>query len=220
MIGFYINLPAGAATTVLLIFFFKPMERDASTVPFLQKLKYLDIPGFLLFMPSVAMLLLAIQWGGTTYPWNSATIIGLLCGFVAMILIFIWWQWCQQEEASIPPRVFLNRSVMTASLVSFLLFGGMQLRSYYLPIWFQVTKAVSPTDSGVDFLPSALSTMLGTLVAGGLGEAYMSFVYTLLLANASRYATWLLQSVAICRCSFNEHRSWTFVDSYCRFRNW
>jgi hypothetical protein len=116
------------------------------------------------------MLLLAVQWGGIKYSWNSATVIGLLCGFVGMMAIFIAWQWQAQDEASIPPKILMNRNVAVASIVSFFMFGSLQLIVYFLPVWFQVIKGATPTQSGIDFLPSVLSTMLFTFVAGGLGK--------------------------------------------------
>src|ERR1700722_20350750 len=62
-IGFYINLPAGAATALLLVLFFHPGERETSKLLFTQKLEYLDLLGFLIFIPAAIMLLLAVQWG-------------------------------------------------------------------------------------------------------------------------------------------------------------
>ncbi|KAL9065886.1 MAG: hypothetical protein Q9161_007939 [Pseudevernia consocians] len=40
----------------------------------------LDLVGFSIFAPALIMLLLALQWGGTTFAWNSSQIIGLFCG--------------------------------------------------------------------------------------------------------------------------------------------
>jgi hypothetical protein len=48
LVGFYINLPFGAATAVLLFFFFHP-RRDDNSLRFRQKLLRLDLPGFLIF---------------------------------------------------------------------------------------------------------------------------------------------------------------------------
>jgi hypothetical protein len=127
-----------------------------------------------MFIPAVIMLLLAVQWGGHTFAWNSATIIGLLCGFVGMVVVFTVWQWRQQDEASIPPKIFLNRNIYTASFISFFMMGCLQTTAYYLPIWFQVIKGASPQQSGIDILPVVLSSGLFTFVAGGLGGSFFS----------------------------------------------
>jgi hypothetical protein len=146
------------------------VKRDASQLSLIEKLKRLDLPGFALFIPAVIMLLLAVQWGGTKYSWNSATVIGLLCGFVGMLAIFIAWQWHAQDDASVPPRILLNRNVAVACVVSFFMFGSLQLIVYFLPIWFQVIKGATPTQSGINFLAAVLATMLFTFIAGGLGK--------------------------------------------------
>jgi hypothetical protein len=169
-IGFFINLPAGGVTAFLLFLFFHPVKREASQLSIIEKMKRLDLPGFALFIPAIVMLLLAVQWGGFKYSWNSATIIGLLCGFVGMLGIFIAWQWHAQEDASIPPRIMMNRDVVIACVVSFFMFGSLQLIVYFLPIWFQVIKGATPTQSGINFLPAVLATMLFTFIAGGLGK--------------------------------------------------
>jgi uncharacterized membrane protein len=150
------------------------VKREASQLSILEKIQRLDLPGFALFIPAVIMLLLAVQWGGTKYSWNSATVIGLLCGFVAMIAIFITWQWHAQGEASIPPRILMNRNVAVACVVSFLMLGSLQIIMFFLPIWFQVVKGATPTQSGINFLATVLATMLLTFTAGGLGKLSLS----------------------------------------------
>ena len=153
--------------------FFHTVKREASQLTIFEKIQRLDLPGFALFIPPVVMLLLAVQWGGTKYSWHSATVIGLLCGFVGMMAIFIAWQWHAQDEASIPPRILMNRNVAVACIVSFFMFGSLQLMVYFLPIWFQVIKKATPTQSGIDFLATVLATMLLTFIAGGLGKLFL-----------------------------------------------
>lgn len=99
-----------------------------------QKMKHLDIIGILLFIPSVLMLLLAVQWGGHRYAWKSATIIGLFIGAGGMIIVFGAWEWRQQEEASIPPRIIRNKNLLFAALLSLVVVGSMNLVVYYMPI--------------------------------------------------------------------------------------
>ena len=134
----------------------------------MEKISHLDLPGLCLFMPSVIMLLIALQWGGHNYEWNSATIIGLLIGFAITMIMFCVWQWRQQEEASIPPRIIQQRSVWSAVLILFFGLGAVNLISYYLPMWFQVIKGDTPVQSGIRFLPTVLSNFVMSIVSGAL----------------------------------------------------
>ena len=137
----------------------------------MQKIKHLDLPGLALFVPGVVMLLLALQWGGNRNPWKSATTIGLIIGFVLMIALFAAWQWYQGDEASIPPRIMGQRSVYSAAAIVFFGLGSVQIIAYYLPIWFQVIKGVSPVQSGIRFLATVLGNLVGSILFGGLGES-------------------------------------------------
>ena len=120
------------------------------------------------------MLLLAVQWGGNRNPWKSATTIGLIVGFVVMTSIFAVWEWHQQDEASIPPRIMGQRSVYSAAAIVFFGLGSVQILGYYLPMWFQVIKGVSPVGSGIRFLPMVLGNFVGAILFGGLGMFFPS----------------------------------------------
>lgn len=39
---------------------------------------------------------------------------------------------------------------------------------YYLPLWYQATKGVSATKSGLNILPYMLSTVIGAALSGGI----------------------------------------------------
>ncbi len=138
-----------------------------------QKIKHLDLAGLGLFIPAVIMALLAVQWGGNTHPWRSATIIGLFVGFGGLICIFTAWQWYQQDEASIPSRIMGQRSVYSAAAVVFVGMGSVQLIAYYLPMWFQVIKDDTPLQSGIRFMFSVLGGLLGGVIPGGLGLSFL-----------------------------------------------
>ena len=107
------------------IFFFLNLTRDNNPqkLSFISRVLQLDLPGAAIFIPAVICLLLALQWGGTTHAWNSATIIGLFCGFGAMIIIFVGIQLWQDEKATLPPRFFKNKDLLLSMLFT-LMFGA------------------------------------------------------------------------------------------------
>jgi Na+/melibiose symporter-like transporter len=42
------------------------------------------------------------------------------------------------------------------------------MATYYLPLWYQATKGVSATKSGLDILPYMLSTVVAAGLSGGV----------------------------------------------------
>jgi len=100
---FYINIPVGVVTGTLLAFLKIPDSKqvDADLATCKQRVKRLDLPGFALFTPSIIMLLLALDWGGVSYHWNSSTIIGLFCGAGAAWIAFLLWERRQGEGVSV-----------------------------------------------------------------------------------------------------------------------
>jgi hypothetical protein len=170
--GFWINLPAGAVVAGILVFVRIPQRIAvrATKSTWQQVFIELDIIGFCLFTPTIVMLLLALQWGGTDYPWSSATVIGLFCGAAAMFPIFAAWEYRRGDTAMIPWSMIKQRIVWCSCVLMLFFFGGQLIISYYLAIYFQAVKGLSPTSSGVDFLPSVLSQMVLAIVSGVLGE--------------------------------------------------
>jgi MFS family permease len=167
---FYINLPCGLITAIYLVFFLPPFESEGQmlSLPLKSKLKELDLYGFLLFLPFLVCLLLALQWGGTTYAWGNARIIVLfiisgLCG-IAFIAVEIR----QGDRATIPPSIMARRSLWACTLFVFFLGGSFMVITFYIPIWFQAIKGTTAIQNGIDNLPSILASVVFSLVAGGL----------------------------------------------------
>ncbi|KAJ7197976.1 major facilitator superfamily domain-containing protein [Mycena pura] len=167
---FYINLPIGAVTLVVIIFLFKMPHRDVENRPasFMERVKLFDPLGTLFLIPAIVSLLLALQWGGSKYPWSSGRIIALLVVFGILIFIFIAIQFWKQDEATVPPRILKQRSIWSGAFYSFCLSAVFFILSFYLPIWFQAIHGVSAVHSGIDNLPLILSLVVGSLLAGGL----------------------------------------------------
>lgn len=137
-----------------------------------QIVSEMDLLGFTLFAPTVTMFLISIMWGGNRYPWNSATIIGLLVGSVATCSLFVAWQIRRDDKALIPPKMMRKRIVYSGCINSAFLMGSLVLLAYYLPLWFQIVKGVNATLSGVMTLPIVISQGVGAPIAGKLGLAH------------------------------------------------
>lgn len=169
--GFYINLPIGAATIIVLAIMRIPDAKvTVETKPSIKaQIHGLDLPGSAIFAPAIVMLLLALDWGGVSYPWNSAKIIGLFCGFAGTFCLFLCWESHRGETAMLPLSLFRNSIVSSAAMANMMSSGAYFSVAYYLPVWFQVVEDVSPVTSGIYSLPSVISQVVGSVSSGFLG---------------------------------------------------
>lgn len=162
---FYINLPIGAITIVSVIFLVN-IEQKEETRTVKERLKEIDFIGAAFLLPSVICLLLALQWGGNKYPWNSSKIIGLFVGFAVLIIIFAGIQFKQQDRGTIPPRIIRKRSVWAACSFGAFFGGAFFVMAFYIPIYFQSIKGSSAVHSGIQLLPLMISVVVSSIFWG------------------------------------------------------
>jgi hypothetical protein len=124
------------------------------------------LEGTACFLPAIVCLLLALQWGGSKYAWNSGRIIALLVLFVLLAAAFLAIQIWKQENATVPPRIFKNRNVWGAAWFTAMLGASFFIIVYYLPIWFQAIKGATATKSGIMNLPAILGLVVISMVSG------------------------------------------------------
>lgn len=161
------NLPIGGVAAVILVVFFKlPDHVKPAEATFREKMLQLDPIGIVLILGAVICYVLALQWGGSTLPWNSSEVIGLFVGFALLLIAFGFNEWWLGERAMLPPRLLKNRYIYQGMAYSFTIAGTYFLVLYYLPIYFQVIDNVSPIQSGVRNLPLILAITLSTIVSG------------------------------------------------------
>ena len=145
-----------------------PRQSDYSGEPLLSRLRELDLIGAAFLIPSIVCLLLVLQWGGSTYPWNSSRIIGLLVGFGCLLIIFVVTQIKQGDRATLPIHILSQRTVAASISYAVMFGGGFFVLLFYLPLYFQSIKDASATKSGIEILPLLLSAVLSSIVTGGL----------------------------------------------------
>ncbi|WP_018461645.1 MDR family MFS transporter [Thermus oshimai] len=170
---FYINMPVGA---VALWFILRYMPRLSP-----ERREPFDFLGAFLLVLWTVPLMLAFSFGGSTYPWGSPEILGLfLLAFLALGL----WIWAEQRM----PHPLFDLSVFALptfrlSSVAAFFYGPAFLGAVaFLPLYLQVVKGVSASQSGVTVLPLTLGVVLGSVGGGQV------------LARTGRYKPLLLGS--------------------------
>jgi hypothetical protein len=179
-----LDLPLGAVTIAALMFMFNPPRRAVEKKSIRERIERLDLLGVAIFVPAIFMSLLALQWGGITYAWNSGRIIGLFIGGGVVLVLFAIYQWRKGDMAMIPPSILTNRTVLLASISAMWGMGAQSLLGLWMPEWFQIIKGVSPVQSGVNLLPAIVAQTISTIFAGGLTSLLGYFNPFLLIGSA------------------------------------
>jgi MFS family permease len=169
---FYINLPIGGLSGLIILLFFRaPAHAKPAVASLKEKLLQMDMVGAALVTGAAISFILAMQYGGQTQPWNSSVVIGLIVGFAAIAAAFAAWEFVQGDRAMVTPRLVRDRNVWVSSAAAFFLAGSYFVVIYYLPIYFQSVDDASPTDSGVRNLAIILAVTIATIASGGLISA-------------------------------------------------
>ncbi|KAJ2897404.1 hypothetical protein MKZ38_004705 [Zalerion maritima] len=185
---FYFTLIAGIfpLTFMLIITIPEPRTKTFLRLTPQSIIKTLDLTGFLLFLPPCLLLLLALFYGSNSvYAWDSPTIICMLVFSLVTAIIFLFWERKQGVRGILPFQVWQVRQVAFACTTSFMSMGPLFMLSYYLPVWFQSVKGLSPQDSGVRMLPLAGAQMITSIVSGNLIQRVGYYTPLAILGSAT-----------------------------------
>lgn len=128
---FWINLPIGGVVILILIFILKRTEPAQKGLSVSEQLKQLDLLGEFFLLPCIVCLLLALQWGGSTYPFSDGRIIALFVLFGILLVTFVAVQMWRPDTATLPKRLITDRS-MLAGLWFVLCVGAAMMLIVYV----------------------------------------------------------------------------------------
>lgn len=170
---FYINLPFGAVS-LIAVFFWLPRHPPLQNVhhegkTLWQKWLSLDWVGTVVSLGMTVSLLLALQWGGLQYDWNSGTIIGLFVTSGVLFILLILWERHLGDRAMMPMAILVRRTQLSAGTVSFMVMLLSIVTTYYLPFLYQ-SKGRSAEQSGIDIIPLMMAMVVGSGVGGWLNS--------------------------------------------------
>ncbi|WP_067068635.1 MDR family MFS transporter [Carbonactinospora thermoautotrophica] len=156
---FYINLPIGAVallvtSTVLRV---RLPRREHS----------IDYLGAALLVAGVSLILLYTSWSGPEKGWGAASGLELLGAGIVLLALFVGWE-ARAKEPILPLRLFRNSVFTTTSATGFVVGLAMFGALIFIPMYLQVVKGATPTDSGLLMLPMVLGILTTSIASGQL----------------------------------------------------
>lgn len=116
--NWWINLPCCALAFIMLIWLLN-VDAGASRLSFRSGLKRLDWLGIATILGVTLLLLLGLNFGGETFPWNSPTVLCLIVFGVITIPLFVLSEVKYARFPIMPMRLFKHPSNMASLLVCF-----------------------------------------------------------------------------------------------------
>ncbi|KEF56729.1 uncharacterized protein A1O9_06919 [Exophiala aquamarina CBS 119918] len=136
--------------------------------------KSLDWFGMFLFIAGLSVLLIGLNWGGTSYPWDSAHVLAtVLVGFATLAAFCIWEGFTTAETIYIPMKLFRNipydALVVCAAIGAMIYYSSIVMWPTLIQaIWYQNdTRMVGYYSC---FVGGGLIT---GQILGGLGHKYI-----------------------------------------------
>jgi EmrB/QacA subfamily drug resistance transporter len=156
---FYINLPIGiVALAVIAVAFHDRPERTRRSIDYL---------GAALLAGGLSSVVLFTSLGGTTYAWASVPTITFAVLGVVLLALFVWAE-SRAEEPILPLSLFRNRVFAVTSAIGFIiglaLFGAVT----YLPLYMQIAKGRSATESGLLLTPMMVGVLITSIGSGNV----------------------------------------------------
>jgi EmrB/QacA subfamily drug resistance transporter len=157
--AFYINVPF-ALLVILAAGRTMPSVRG-------QGHPKIDYAGMAAVGGGASALILATSWGGTTHPWGSPTIIGLIVGGIALLVGFVVVE-RRAAEPILPMWLFTRKVFAVCCALSFVVGFTMLGAITFLPTFMQYVDGVSATISGLRTLPLVLGLLLTAIASGNV----------------------------------------------------
>lgn len=153
---FYINLPLGILSVILIGFFYKES-------PIHQK-QAIDWWGAVTLIAAVVCLMFALELGGQKYDWNSGIILSLFAGFAVLFILFLMVE-TKVKDPIISFAMFKNRLFASSTIIGLFYGAAFMAATVYIPIFVQGVYGGSATNSGLILLPM----MFGSVITAQMG---------------------------------------------------
>lgn len=170
------NVPLAIAGTIAVAIVLRRLPTPRRGGPF-------DLAGAALLITAALLWLLVASFAGVVLPWTSPTLWALTTAAAGASWLLILRERTAADPV-LPLHLFRNRtfalSGLAAALLGVLLFGGV----LFIPLYLQLVRGLTPTDSGLAMVPMMLAMVATSILSGKLIGATGRFRATLVTGAA------------------------------------
>jgi EmrB/QacA subfamily drug resistance transporter len=155
---FWVNVPLGLLAAVMA-------NQSLKRVPRHDHKHRLDLLGAGLMMASAILLLMALTWGGTRYPWLSPPIAILVLSAAVLSILFAWRQ-IRASEPFLPLPVLANPVMRMGTVCTSFSQAVVIGLTIFLPLYYEVVHKFSASNSGLALIPIVVMSTPGSILSG------------------------------------------------------
>jgi EmrB/QacA subfamily drug resistance transporter len=156
---FYVNVPIGLLALAVIAAVFQTHQ--------VAERHRIDYLGGTVLGAGLSAIVLFTSLGGTTYAWDSTPMLVLIVVGVVLLSVFPFLE-ARAAEPILPLQLFRSRNLSVTSglgfVVGFAFFGAVT----FVPLYLQVVRGHTPTDSGLLMTPLMGGLLLTSVVTGNL----------------------------------------------------
>ena len=154
---FYVNVPIGIVALSVVSRYLN--------IPHVRREHRVDYLGAALLVLGVTSLLLVAEQG-RSWGWGSGRAVSLYVIGALLLAAFVLVERQVGDEAILPLTMFRSPVFSVASLLNFIIGMGMFGGIICLPLYMQIVKGFSPTESGLSLLPLMFGMMTVAMGSG------------------------------------------------------
>ncbi|MCJ1439056.1 hypothetical protein MMC27_008447 [Xylographa pallens] len=176
--AFFINPMIGVFCILICVLCIPATDPKPGT-PNRQRIAEFDFVGSILITAAITTLVMAINFGGTTYAWNGGQTIALfvLSGvlFISFGLQQVFCIFTRAGDRIFPVQFMKNRNAIILFVCTAAINTAAFIPIYYIPIYFQFTRGDSAIESAVRLFPLIFLLSFTIFTNGQLMVKYGSF---------------------------------------------
>ena len=130
-----------------------------------SKIQRVDFAGAFTLVSSLVLLLVGLNAGGNTVPWDHPLVLISLPVAAALFALFVYIESYRALEPIIPVGLMRRPTVAAACLTNWFATMAYYSLLFYGPVYFQV-RGLSATQAGLRLISSAAGIGLGSITTG------------------------------------------------------